>query len=81
LGFQAAFGAIGQPENGKLPMRYFAISGCLWIGWHGGLHGVVRGATREMAKARDDDFSFAETRIARFQAASGLGKISGCLFL
>ena len=39
-----------------------------------GLHGVVRGATREMAKARDDDFSFAETRVARFQAASGLGK-------
>ena len=34
-----------------------------------GLHGVVRGATREMAKARDDDFSFAETRVARFQAA------------
>ena len=39
-----------------------------------GLHGVVRGATREMAKARDDDCSFAETRVARFQAAFGLGQ-------
>ncbi|MDO4656368.1 hypothetical protein [Kingella sp. (in: b-proteobacteria)] len=46
MGFQAAFGAMGQPENGKLPMRYFAISGCLWIGWHGG---ATRRGTRRNA--------------------------------